>query len=120
MGSPTKSVLENLNSIEAGLISKSNLRVCDRSDSEEENVEQPPDDSPILNSPHDDKDGKESEDACEWVDDGNDDEDERISLRLIGTLWSEHMLNPQCFHDYNQECVGDAIWCRCQHDWEKS
>lgn len=37
------------------------------------------------------------EDVTEWVDDGNDEEDDRISLGLVGKLWSERTLNPSVF-----------------------
>ena len=38
-----------------------------------------------------------NEELCEWVDEGNEEEDHRISLGLIGKLWSERTLNPNAF-----------------------
>lgn len=37
------------------------------------------------------------EEASEWVDEGNEDEEDQISLGLIGKLWSERSLNPTAF-----------------------
>lgn len=41
--------------------------------------------------------GEEDEEACEWLDNGDKDEEERISLSLVGKLWSERTLNPYAF-----------------------
>lgn len=38
-----------------------------------------------------------NDDVCEWADDGNDEEEERISLGLLGRLWSERTLNSNAF-----------------------
>lgn len=43
------------------------------------------------------KDIEGKEDVCEWLEDGNKEEEERISLGLIGKLWSERILNPNAF-----------------------
>lgn len=32
-----------------------------------------------------------------WVDDGDESEEERLSLRLVGKLWSNRILNPIAF-----------------------
>lgn len=37
------------------------------------------------------------EDVCDWVEDGNDEENDRISLGMVGKLWSERVLNPTAF-----------------------
>lgn len=37
------------------------------------------------------------DEVCEWLDGGNEEEEERISLGLIGKLWSERFLNPTTF-----------------------
>lgn len=37
------------------------------------------------------------DDICEWVDDGDNEEEERIALRLVGKLWSDRILNPTAF-----------------------
>lgn len=39
----------------------------------------------------------ETEDVLEWLHDDDEEEDNRISLGLIGKLWSERILNPTAF-----------------------
>lgn len=38
-----------------------------------------------------------NEEIGEWVDDGDEGEEERISLSLIGKIWSNRVLNPTTF-----------------------
>lgn len=40
---------------------------------------------------------EDQEDVCEWIDEGDKDEEERISLGLVERLWSEKILNPNAF-----------------------
>lgn len=37
------------------------------------------------------------DDNLEWVDDDNEEEEDRISLGLVGKLWSDRTLNPMAF-----------------------
>ena len=43
------------------------------------------------------QDGDTNEEVSEWVDEGNEDKEDRISLGMVGKLWSEHSLNPNVF-----------------------
>ncbi|CAO2815941.1 unnamed protein product [Amaranthus hypochondriacus] len=39
----------------------------------------------------------DSEGTCDWVDDGDEEEEDQICLGLIGRLWSERILNLTVF-----------------------
>lgn len=66
-----------------------NLSHKDRAEEECDNSEG----SPTV-SPSEKEEMHGSDDVCEWVEHGNDEEDDRISLGLVGKLWSERILNP--------------------------
>lgn len=40
---------------------------------------------------------EDHEEAVEWVNDGDDEEENHISLGLVGKLWSNRILNPTAF-----------------------
>lgn len=63
-------------------------RVFNDDNSEEE----PRNSDPIVNEENIDDD-----EACEWLDDGNEEEEDRLSLSLIGKLWTKRSLNPTAF-----------------------
>lgn len=51
-----------------------------------------------MDKDHKEDDNKEqSKDVCEWTEEGNDEEDDRITLGLIGKLWSDRILNVNAF-----------------------
>lgn len=64
----------------------------------EEGLDQKGPDMGLQNVGHQEINGRaDKEEVCKWVDDGNDEEEERISFGLVGKLWSERTLNPTAF-----------------------
>lgn len=44
-----------------------------------------------------DNNGSDNDEVCEWADEGNEEEDEQLSMGLIGKLWSDKSLNSTAF-----------------------
>lgn len=97
MGSPSQAVPDNGVCKEVGFISKTIEKEDDRTAFDDDTFHKVPDDNIILEGPHSDKEEEELEDVCVWTKEGNDDEEERISLGLIGKLWTDRTLNSNAF-----------------------